>query len=97
MYEMLTPIFSDNIIQTFDLFSQFKCGQFQTQIAKIQVAQTKMFRKFAKSSAGTTEVSFWRSLAGYAFYGNTTYSSTVRLEAAVDRWAVCEVCASVVR
>jgi len=69
---MLTPIFSDSVIQTFHLFSQFKCGKFQLQTVNIQVAQTKMLRKFAKSSARTNEVSFWRSLAGYASYGNMT-------------------------
>jgi len=93
---MLTPIFSDNVTQTFDSFSQFKCGKFQLQIVNIQVAQTQMLRKSAKSSARTTEVSFWRSLAGYASYGNMTDSSTVRLKAAADQCAVCEVCASLV-
>jgi hypothetical protein len=78
------------------LFSQLKCGKFQLKIVNIQVAQTKVLRKYAKSSARTTEVSFWISLAGYASYGNMTDSSTVRLEAAADRCAVCEVCASVV-
>jgi hypothetical protein len=56
MYEMLTPIFSDNVIQNFDLFDQFKCGKFELQIANIQAAQTKMLGKFAKSSARTNEV-----------------------------------------
>jgi len=48
MYEMLTPIFSDSVIQTFELFSQFKCGKFQLQVVNIQVAQTKVLRKYAK-------------------------------------------------
>ena len=48
MYEMLTPIFSDNVIQTFDLFSQFKCGNFQLQTVNIRVAQTKNVKKVCK-------------------------------------------------
>ena len=58
IYEMLTLIFSDNAIQTFDLFSQFRCVKLQLRTVNFQVAQTNVLRKFAKSSVRTTEVSF---------------------------------------